>query len=401
MTNYHVVRVSPIGGLTLRNSIAADPAFAELDYARYLERILLGGYNYSDVFSYQMRRLGNRCDEILYDVEAMQKRWAAENNLLLEQGEPWQLKIALAQLKKLNPDVIYLQGFTRITPKAVDQIRDELPNLKLIAVHSGFPNGLDDITPDTLIFCGVPSIQESFLALGANAHLVYHSFDERILEGLDNQLPEIPFSFVGSSGFGYGHGHKTRYWNLLKLVHNSEIQVWLDDKDAFVDPRGDSNPFNQAPLKAHFYNDLNPDYSQYPNPFTPLRNLLPPAQVNAPCYGTDFFQLLQRSLITYHRHTDAVHNEVGAMRLFQATGVGACLMTDPGANLPHLYEADSEVVTYSSLAEGIEKADYLLRHPEQARAIAAKGQARTLKDHSATVRYELVHRHICTALRGQ
>ena len=74
------------------------------------------------------------------------------------------------------------------------------------------------------------------------------------------------------------------------------------------------------------------------------------------------------------------------MRLFEATGVGTCLLTDPGNNMADIFEEDREVVTYSSTDECVEKVEYLLGHEDVRREIAAAGQARTLKDHSVLQR---------------
>jgi len=62
--------------------------------------------------------------------------------------------------------------------------------------------------------------------------------------------------------------------------------------------------------------------------------------------------------------------------------MGACLLTDAKANLPCLFEPDQEVVTYSSPAEAVSKLKQLLAQPKAAAAIAARGQARTLKCHT-------------------
>jgi spore maturation protein CgeB len=70
------------------------------------------------------------------------------------------------------------------------------------------------------------------------------------------------------------------------------------------------------------------------------------------------------------------------MRLFEATGVGTCLITDWKDNLHDLFEPDREVVTYRSPQECVEKVKWLLEHPQEREAIAQAGQARTLKDHT-------------------
>jgi len=77
--------------------------------------------------------------------------------------------------------------------------------------------------------------------------------------------------------------------------------------------------------------------------------------------------------------------------MFQATGMGACLLTDTGNNMSDLFDEDTEVVTYSSTEECVEKLDYLLKHDDKRREIARAGQRRTLRDHTTQKRCEQIH----------
>lgn len=78
------------------------------------------------------------------------------------------------------------------------------------------------------------------------------------------------------------------------------------------------------------------------------------------------------------------------MRLFEATGMGACLLTDRASNLSELFEADREVVTYGSADECVEKALYLLSHDAERESIARAGHARTMKEHTLAHRLRIV-----------
>jgi spore maturation protein CgeB len=70
------------------------------------------------------------------------------------------------------------------------------------------------------------------------------------------------------------------------------------------------------------------------------------------------------------------------MRLFEATGVGTCLLTDWTENLGELFEPEREVATFRDAKECVERIRWLLAHPEEREAIARAGQARTLRDHT-------------------
>ena len=96
----------------------------------------------------------------------------------------------------------------------------------------------------------------------------------------------------------------------------------------------------------------------------------------------DYFQLLAKSKINLNNHIDCAEGYAGNIRLFEATGMGACLMTDWMINLPEMFEDGVEIVAYRNAGECVEKVNYLLEHPQELAAIAAAGQRRTLRDHT-------------------
>lgn len=349
-------------------------------------------YTYGDGFLHEMTKLGNCAHEIYYDVKSLQEKWAQENNIDVDFSLHWQLRVVLEQLKKLNPDVILLQGFHRITPKDILGAKADLPNLKHIFVHNGYPGVVEGFTNETIVLCGLPLIQKMFQAEGLKTHLFYHAFDARLAPQNNSAHKIHDFSFLGSSGYGHGKGHKVRYWELLKLAHNTPIKLWLDDQDGHFDGNLANNPFVDKPLRDHFYNGGDENWDIYPNPLAPLRYFVSKSQYNAPVYGLEYYQCLADSLVTFHRHGDTP--EVGAMRMFQATGMGACLLTDTGSNMSDLFESDKEVITYSRLQECIDKANYLIENPAVALEIARNGRRRTLADHSMQKRYAELHQII-------
>jgi spore maturation protein CgeB len=70
------------------------------------------------------------------------------------------------------------------------------------------------------------------------------------------------------------------------------------------------------------------------------------------------------------------------MRLFEATGVGAALVTDEASNLGELFDPGREVVTYATADELVERVAHLLEHEDERAAIARAGQERTLREHT-------------------
>jgi spore maturation protein CgeB len=83
-----------------------------------------------------------------------------------------------------------------------------------------------------------------------------------------------------------------------------------------------------------------------------------------------------------NRHIDAAEGNANNMRLYEATGVGAMLLTDRGRNLPELFEPGAELVVYEDSDDLVDKLRHYLQHEEERVRVAAAGQRRTLGEHT-------------------
>ena len=66
-------------------------------------------------------------------------------------------------------------------------------------------------------------------------------------------------------------------------------------------------------------------------------------------WGLEMYRKLAESKITLNCHEEIAGNYASNMRLYKATGMGACLITDWKENLPNIFEPDLEIVIYRSL----------------------------------------------------
>jgi spore maturation protein CgeB len=108
-------------------------------------------------------------------------------------------------------------------------------------------------------------------------------------------------------------------------------------------------------------------------------------------YGIAMFQKLHDSRVTLNTHLDASVGSASNMRLYEATGVGACLLTDWKANLKELFEPDVEVVVYRDSLECVAKYRELIADEPRRRRIAQAGQRRAMRDHTVAHRAEQLH----------
>jgi spore maturation protein CgeB len=98
-------------------------------------------------------------------------------------------------------------------------------------------------------------------------------------------------------------------------------------------------------------------------------------------WGREMYHVLGASRITINVHGEHAAGYANNLRLFEATGMGALLVTEAAPNLADLFEPGVEVVTYRDAAELADTLAYYVAHPVEASEIAARGQARTLRDH--------------------
>ena len=89
-------------------------------------------------------------------------------------------------------------------------------------------------------------------------------------------------------------------------------------------------------------------------------------------WGADMYQVLRRSRVTLNSHIDFAGQEAGNMRLFEATGVGAFLLTDFKDNLHALFEPDREVAVWRSIDDCLAAIGRALRRRRGRAAIAQR-----------------------------
>jgi hypothetical protein len=99
-------------------------------------------------------------------------------------------------------------------------------------------------------------------------------------------------------------------------------------------------------------------------------------------WGADMYQALRRSKITLNSHIDMAGREAGNMRLFEATGVGAFLLTDFKDNLHTLFAPDREVAAWRTIDECLAAIERYLANDNARTKIAQAGQTRTMAQHT-------------------
>ncbi|MBI5346626.1 MAG: glycosyltransferase family 1 protein [Chlamydiae bacterium] len=427
MKNYSIVRIASLHyPMLIKQLYERNKNLQNQPYAEQQKVLFNLAYTYSNSFSFAMNQLGNKAFELIYDVEILQKTWAREHNINYR-VDNWQEDILLAQINFLKPDVIYFQDIYALPFETRADLKNKFPFIKLIGIFRGFPgvtkNLFKELSTADVLFVGSKVLEKKCRQVGLNPYLVHHFFDESVIEKTQSKysdifIPKYDFTFIGTSGVQCGLDHLPRYVALLELAKRTDISFWLSEQGfGNVQKTNKFKAFARDKIKKCFEffssnklsNLLSLNISDKISsivseiiehreikkmgllpPLVPIQTLF--SQKCLPTvFGIDMYRILSQSKITFNIHAMQAEGTVDNIRMFQATGMKACLLTDRGSNLKELFEEDKEVVAYSSIDECIEKVNYLLSHKKTRRGIAENGQKRTLKDHNVMNRCQQIN----------
>lgn len=334
---------------------AKNPTLLTASYQEQKTLLQAQCFGDSDFYSHGLQAAGWHADDLIINCEPLQQAWAQEH----ASGAKG-LELVLEQVKRIRPDCVYLQDIGLLTKELYQELR---PLTELIVGQIAYPlsehtylQGFD------VIFSSFPHFAERFRAAGITAYYQPLAFEPHILKSLTKfpySTRPIDCSFVG----GISPAHGAAYHLLETLAAHLPIHFWGYGVETL--------PLGSAVKAAH----------------------------HGEVWAKEMFYLLSASKITINRHIDVAENYANNMRLFEATGCGALLITDYKDNLNDLFDVGKEIVAYRSPEECIELVNYYLAHPEEAEKIATAGQNRTLRDHTYHKRMQRTARLLSRHLR--
>lgn len=390
--SYRFQKFTTVYPAFLRQFLAGNPGYERLSYRELYDRFVGTRYGWANFFASHLQALGNEAQDLFASVEPLQKTWAREHGVRYGE-ETWLRDIVLAQVKAFRPEVLFLQDLYLFDRDFRQQLRAACGGEVLLLGWRAAPTqdfgAFSDL--DVVLSC-VPNFVESLRRHGANAMLLPMAFEVTTLEATAVAERDLDFTFAGSLGPPDGH-HSERHAFIEQLIRSTPLQVWGDvggappRADGFLDRvgYGANRVLSLARAPGRLRERLplvRRGAARDCDPTPPSLSERHPGRFHEPVYGLDYFRILARSKVAFNSHIDCAEDFAGNMRLFEVTGMGACLLTDWKKNLHTLFEPDAEVVTYSSPEECVEKARYLLDHESECRAVAAAGQRRTLRDYT-------------------
>ena len=352
----------------LRAVYAADPRLERLPYAEQLDALLGTWFGTSDSYSHGFREAGHEAAEYVINCVPLQLAWARERQLrsLLRHLPPrfsahapvlrlpavrsLLSHILQHQLEEFCPDVIYFQDLQFLPRRQLRELRRR-GSLLVGQIASAAPS-LERMMEFDLVVTSFPHYVTRYRAAGIDIEYLPLGFDERILPQLESQgvhssrLAERsqPVVFVG--------GLNPRKWRagvaMLEHVVNAGIEIEIYGYGA-------KSLARNSPILRRYCGET---------------------------WGLDMYRQFASAQIVVNRHIEVSEGYANNCRLYEATGVGALVLTESAPNLSTLFDPGREIVSYDNPDDLVTKLVHLLDSEDERRSLAQAGQRRTLSEHT-------------------
>jgi spore maturation protein CgeB len=350
----------------LRHIYGADPGLASLAYQEQHEALMSQLFAQADAYSRGLREHGVEAIDLVMNCEPLQLQWLKEHRAGLRwrraassvlrripggarEGIHRRLlhrRIVRAQVEWFEADVVLIHPLTLWSPPELKGLRR--PGRLIVGQIASGPPPDELLREFDLLLSSFPHFVERFRALGIDSEYLAHFFNSRAGETLETAGSlgddrRIDVSFIGGVNPA---GHRAGTAILEEVCRRLPVEIWGYGGEAL--PVGST-------VRSRFRGEL---------------------------WGIDMYRVLAQSKIALNRHVDAASGYANNMRLFEATGMGALLITEEAPNLDQLFKPDVEVATYRDADELIAKIRYYLADDVERRQVAAAGQRRTLRNHT-------------------
>ena len=347
---------------------AAHPEVRGLDFASAYARLVADSFGWADFWKVNLEATGKfECTDVVVNAAALQQQWAQEHGVTWSAAH-WPLEILLAQIKEFQPDILFTHDFSVVTSDFRRLVRRLVPSIQLIIGWDGVAHcNLESFGGCDLMLAPVQHIADFYSQRGVKSVLFKLGFEARILQRVELHHRTVNCSFVGSVFLG---AHEKRFRTIADIARHVPIDLHLAiSRGRFL--RSRAGLLSRGDLSGLWR--IARSWSDY-------RLLC--AQSKPSLFGLEMYRKLAQSQIGLNIHIDVARDRSGNMRLFEVTGMGACLLTDRKTNLGDFFEDGKEIVVFDDAQDAIDKIRWLMANPADREKIAIAGQARTLRDHS-------------------
>jgi hypothetical protein len=329
--------------------------------------------------------------EFHHNLPHVELKWAEENQFCpAKENEIFQ--IGIEKIKRFNPDLIYCSSpLFYQKSHFLRELMTLLPQKPKLVAWYGANCGNERIFRNfDLTLSNSKHLVNELYKKEISSDLLQHSFEPAILDKI-----KIPERRINKLGF---FGNLDSYTSDFK--ERNKLLLKISDAGNFLQVHG--TIYTPKPLERLKYSAIKGrhNFSRMIANYLPLGifkkwsqiDNLPPSpwplektfcqKVKPPLFGQEMLQTLSNYQIAFNFHNKHTGNNACNMRLFEATGVGCCLLTDHNSDICSIFEPGVEVITYKTPTEAIDKAKYLINNTSTAQKIAKAGQHKTLLEHT-------------------
>jgi hypothetical protein len=376
----------------LRSYYQRNPGVASLPFDEQRRRLFDDHFWWPADLAAHMAARGFATEFVIANARQLQNRWCDENAFRAEDKD-WERRIALEQIRRFKPDVVWMASHFDYFGPFVREIR-RLTGRVVVWVGEPWPCP-PDLDGISVLITENPDTFKPMHHKFERVVVTKPGFSPAILDRLGPVAKQYDITCIGQ----FTRVHHRRTELVAHLLRNGiPVRVFgLADEDSLPNRR---TGLRQAAWWLVRRRDGPRAWSVLRRALRPSphqRNLDVVGQVlEEPRYGMDMFRILAASRLTLNVHGDIAGRLCGNMRMFEATGVGACLLTEEADNLTALFEPGREVLTYRDGDDLLATVRRALGGDIDVAGIGAAGQRRTLREHTM----DRVLRDVAPALRG-
>lgn len=370
MRQYRLLEITAQYDQYLRQFYSMHKDVDEWSYDELYCTLVEDAFAESDFIHRELNKMGIESKAIFWNNRNLQRKWKGfKNNMSY-------FDILLAQIKDFRPDVIVISDLGQFSREEIKIIK-ECQKPKTVKLAAYYFTELNDVFWERVplydqIYTGSKAFVNAMKDSGLPAYLLRHAFEPSILEYVPEEERKNKICFLGSVYIG-------------EDMHSNRVQMFceLTKEKIDYDFYGNISGALQESISGKDDREIMDIATQI------TENRKPGV------FGIEYYKVMGQYNICLNLHAACAGSHgAGNMRMFEATGIGTCLLTDSRDENAELFDIDKEIVVYESYEDMLQKAKWLIDHPQKGGEIALAGQKRTLKDHTYRNKAEHLNEYV-------
>jgi spore maturation protein CgeB len=363
----------------------------DISYEDHYKLLLEKSTEFVGSYTRGFRKLGTDAQFVLANDTKLQEKWAKETGFKNKSN----YDLLFEQVTMFQPEILWIDNLSFVNREWLRNIRNKLKCIRLIIGYHCSPYGpeiIDTLRAVDFVFTCTPGFRDDLEMKGIKSYLIYHAFDDAQLSMISESSSDERRAFVFSGSLITGSRFHDERIKIIEniLKENIDISLYVSLEKRYKIIAKKAIYYLRNLLSNIGLEKFTKQISLFEYGKTRITSYSPRLLKSShkPVYGIDMIKLFSNSGIVLNMHIGVAGDYAGNMRMFEVTGAGSCLLTDNKKNLSELFDPGSEVVTYVSTEDCIEKIKWLMQHDDDRKRIAAAGHQRTIISHTVEKRCE-------------